>query len=38
VQHLLQAPVAGRVMRGIHGFLVLAQELGAFLLRQILED
>ena len=31
-------PVAGRIMRGVYGVVVLAQELGAFLLGQVPEN
>lgn len=38
MQELPQPPVAGRIMRCVHGLVVLAEELAAFLLRQVPED
>jgi len=33
-----ELPVAGRIMRRVHGLVVLAEELAAFLLRQVPEN
>jgi hypothetical protein len=38
MQELLQPPVPSWVMRGIHGVVILAQELVSFLLRQVPEN
>jgi putative intracellular protease/amidase len=38
MQDPLQPPVARRIMRCIHGLVVLAEELGAFLLGQVFEN
>ena len=35
MQQLLQPPVAGRIMRRVYRLVVLAEELAAFLLRQV---
>lgn len=35
MQEALQPPVAGRIMRGVYCLVVLAKELGAFLLGQV---
>ena len=38
MQEPLEPPVAGRIVRGVHGLVVLAEELGTLLLRQIPEN
>ena len=38
MQQPLQSSVPGRIMRSVHGLVLLAQEFGALLLRQIPED
>ena len=35
MQEALQPPLADRIMRGVYSLVVLAEELGAFLLRQV---
>src|ERR1035441_3928125 len=37
-QQPLQLPVAARIMRGVHGLVVLAEELGTFPLGQVAEN
>jgi len=38
MQELLQSPVAGRIVGGVHGLVILAEELGAFTLWQVPEN
>ena len=38
MQEPLQLPVAGRVMRGVYGFVVLAEKLGLFLLGEVTKN
>jgi hypothetical protein len=38
MQEPLQLPVTGRIMRGVHGIVVLAEELGTFPLGQVAEN
>jgi hypothetical protein len=38
MQELSQPPIADRIMRCVHGLVVLAEELAAFLLRQVPEN
>lgn len=38
MQEPLQMPIARRVMHGVYGLVVLAEKLGAFLLRQVSEN
>jgi hypothetical protein len=38
MQHLPEPLVSGRIAGGLHSLVILAQELGTFLLRKTLED